>query len=98
MPVEYLHNHKQFADLLRIIEDETGIQAGLIEKDYWIMHTLYGLQKQGYEFELKGGTSLSKGFKSSSAFQRTSIYISNYQLTSQPKRDFTYCFKNYVSS
>lgn len=27
------------------------------------MHSLYGLQKQGYEFELKGGTSLSKGFK-----------------------------------
>ena len=63
MPVDYLHNHKEFADLLRIIEDETGIQAGLVEKDYWIMHTLYGLQKQGYEFELKGGTSLSKGFK-----------------------------------
>lgn len=63
MPVDYLHNHPQFADLLRIIEDETGIQAGLIEKDYWIMHSLYGLQKQGYEFELKGGTSLSKGFK-----------------------------------
>ncbi len=63
MPSDYLHEHSQFADLLRIIEDETGIQAGLVEKDYWIMHTLYGLQKQGYEFELKGGTSLSKGFK-----------------------------------
>jgi len=63
MPADYLHNHKQFADLLRIIEDETGIQAGLVEKDYWIMHSLYGLQEQGYEFELKGGTSLSKGFK-----------------------------------
>lgn len=63
MPSEYLHNHSQFTDLLRIIEDETGIQAALVEKDYWIMHTLYGLQKQGYEFELKGGTSLSKGFK-----------------------------------
>lgn len=39
MPTDYLHNHKQFADLLRIIEDETEIQAGLVEKDYWIMHT-----------------------------------------------------------
>ncbi|WP_243636405.1 nucleotidyl transferase AbiEii/AbiGii toxin family protein [Flavobacterium aquariorum] len=27
------------------------------------MHTLYGLKKQGYEFELKGGTSLSKGYE-----------------------------------
>ena len=63
MSVDYLHNHKHFSDLLRIIEDETGIQAGLVEKDYWIMHSIYGLQEQGYEFELKGGTSLSKGFK-----------------------------------
>jgi len=34
----------------------------LVEKDYWIMHCLWGLQAQGFEFELKGGTSLSKGF------------------------------------
>jgi hypothetical protein len=63
MAADYLHNHKQFTDLLRILEDETGIQAGLIEKDYWIMHVLYGLKAQGFEFELKGGTSLSKGYQ-----------------------------------
>jgi predicted nucleotidyltransferase component of viral defense system len=33
-----------------------------VEKDYWIMHALYGLQQQGIEFELKGVTSLSKGY------------------------------------
>lgn len=59
---DYLHNHKDFSNLLRILEDETGIQAGLIEKDYWIMHVLYGLKKLGFQFELKGGTSLSKGY------------------------------------
>lgn len=63
MPSQYLHEHKDFPSLLRIIEEETQIQAGLIEKDYWIMHVLYGLKKQGFEFELKGGTSLSKGYK-----------------------------------
>ena len=63
MEAVYLHERKDFADLLRIIEEKTGIQAGLIEKDYWIMHVLYGLKKQGFEFELKGGTSLSKGYK-----------------------------------
>lgn len=61
--MNYLHNHKDFPDLLRIIEEETQILSGLIEKDYWIMHVLFGLKKQGFEFELKGGTSLSKGFK-----------------------------------
>ena len=54
----YLHEHTDFPDLLRIIDEETGIIAGLVEKDYWIMHTLYGLKKQGYDFQLKGGTSL----------------------------------------
>jgi predicted nucleotidyltransferase component of viral defense system len=58
----YLHDHKDFPDLLNIIEEETGILAGLVEKDYWIMQSLYGLKKQGYSFQLKGGTSLSKGF------------------------------------
>jgi hypothetical protein len=62
MAAIYLHDHKEFPDLLRILEEETGILAGLIEKDYWIMHSLYGLKKQGYDFQLKGGTSLSKGF------------------------------------
>ena len=63
MPLKYLHHHHDFADLLRIISENTGIDAGLVEKDYWIMHVLYGLKKQGFEFELKGGTSLSKGYK-----------------------------------
>ncbi len=45
MPSEFLHNHNDFRDLLRILEQDTNIQAGLIEKDYWIMHVLYGLKK-----------------------------------------------------
>ena len=62
MPSKYLHDLKDFPDLLRIIERDTGILAGLVEKDYWIMHVLYGLKKQGFSFEMKGGTSLSKGY------------------------------------
>jgi hypothetical protein len=61
MPVDYLHNHPQFADLIRIVAEEKGIDPSLVEKDYWIMHCLYGLQKLDMKFELKGGTSLSKG-------------------------------------
>ena len=62
MPAKFLHELKEFPELLRILEKELKIQAQLIEKDYWIMHVLYGLKKQGFEFELKGGTSLSKGY------------------------------------
>lgn len=59
---DYLHNHKDFPALLRIVGNELGIDPYLVEKDYWIMHSLYGLKRQSYQFELKGGTSLSKGY------------------------------------
>jgi Nucleotidyl transferase AbiEii toxin, Type IV TA system len=58
----YLHELDDFPDLLQIVADEKVIIPQLVEKDYWIMHCLYGLTKQGLQFELKGGTSLSKGF------------------------------------
>ena len=44
-----------------IIAEEKGISPSIVEKDYWVMHVLWGLQQQ-HDFELKGGTSLSKGF------------------------------------
>jgi len=62
MAAIYLHDHPEFDNLLNILWEETGIERGLIEKDYWIMHCLHGLTKQEYKFQLKGGTSLSKGF------------------------------------
>ena len=58
----YLHELDEFSDLIQIVAQEMDIIPQLVEKDYWIMHCLYGLAAQGFEFELKGGTSLSKGF------------------------------------
>lgn len=59
---DFLHRHPQFDDLIRIVADGRGIDPVLVEKDYWIMHCLFGLQQLGLRFELKGGTSLSKGY------------------------------------
>lgn len=59
---EFLHDRKDFGQLLAVVADERGFDPTLVEKDYWIMHGLWGLQAQGFRFELKGGTSLSKGF------------------------------------
>ena len=59
---DFLHNDPEFKDLLAIVSSKLGIDNALVEKDYWIMHSLYGLQQQAIEFELKGGTSLSKGY------------------------------------
>ena len=60
--LDYLHNRADFADLVRIVAQDQRIDPALVEKDYWIMHSLYGLQRLGFSFQLKGGTSLSKGF------------------------------------
>ena len=59
---EFLHDRKDFSQLLALVADERGLDPTLVEKDYWIMHCLWGLQTQSLRFELKGGTSLSKGF------------------------------------
>jgi hypothetical protein len=60
--LDYIHNDPEFKELLSIVSAQKGIDITLIEKDYWIMHALYSLQQQGIEFELKGGTSLSKAY------------------------------------
>lgn len=91
MSAIYLHDHPEFSQLLNIIGEETNILPGLIEKDYWIMHSLYGLQKQGYQFQLKGGTSLSKGFEIINRFSEDiDIHISppkELEINENPKNN-----------
>jgi predicted nucleotidyltransferase component of viral defense system len=60
--LDFIHNDPEFKELLSIVSSQKGVDITLVEKDYWIMHTLDGLNVQGIEFELKGGTSLSKGY------------------------------------
>lgn len=63
MPAKrFLHQLSEFSDLIRIVAGERGVLPYLVEKDYWLMHCLYGLATQGFSYELKGGTSLSKGY------------------------------------
>jgi hypothetical protein len=56
-----LHELDDFRDLIEVTAGTLSIDPGLVEKDYWIMHGLWGLQQLSIKFELKGGTSLSKG-------------------------------------
>ena len=74
---DFLHARRDFDQLLALGADERGLDPMLVEKDYWIMHCLWGLQAQGFQFELKGGTSLSKGFGLSTASPRISTSASS---------------------
>jgi hypothetical protein len=58
-----LHELDDFGDLIEVTARARAIDPGLVEKDYWIMHCLWGLAQLGFTFKLKGGTSLSKGFR-----------------------------------
>jgi predicted nucleotidyltransferase component of viral defense system len=57
-----LHENRRFNDIIDVVNKNENINKVMIEKDYWLMHSLWGLQQQGFDFYLKGGTSLSKGY------------------------------------
>jgi hypothetical protein len=60
--MRFVHEDTEFEDLLRIVADERRLSLGLVEKDYWVTHTLWAVHAQGFDVWFKGGTSLSKGF------------------------------------
>ena len=64
----FLHELPDAKELFLVISAEKAINPSIVEKDYWVTHTLWGLQQQGFDFELKGGTSLSKAFQIISRF------------------------------
>ncbi len=59
---DFFHDRSDAKKLIETLAAEKGLPPALIEKDYWIMHGLWGLQQNNLEFEMKGGTSLSKGW------------------------------------
>ncbi len=49
----FLHELPDAKDLFLVVSEEKAINPSIVEKDYWVMHTLWGLQQQGFDFELK---------------------------------------------
>jgi hypothetical protein len=60
--MNFVHDDPEFDALLLIVADRRRLAPGLVEKDYWVTHTLWALQTTGLDVWFKGGTSLSKGF------------------------------------
>ena len=42
--MSFVHEDPEFVALLAQISAETGIAAALVEKDYWITHSLWALR------------------------------------------------------
>ncbi len=47
---------------MQIVSAQLDVSEALVEKDYWITHTLWSLQESGLTVHFKGGSSLSKGY------------------------------------
>jgi hypothetical protein len=60
--VKLIHQDPEFEDLVRIVARDTALSNALVEKDYWVTHALWAVQRTRLDVWLKGGTSLSKGF------------------------------------
>ncbi len=63
----FIHEDPEFPELLAIVQRHLAdkglaLSEALVEKDYWVTHTLWSLHHLGLEVWFKGGTSLSKGF------------------------------------
>ncbi|MCK6530621.1 hypothetical protein L6R50_24695 [Myxococcota bacterium] len=43
-----IHREPAWGDLLGIVAEATGKQVAFVEKDYWVTHTLWALQAQGF--------------------------------------------------
>lgn len=59
----FIHDDPEFDALIRIVSTDRHLAPALVEKDYWVTHTLWALHAQGFQIWFKGGTSLSKGFR-----------------------------------
>lgn len=60
--MSFVHDAPEFAALLDQVADHVNVAPGLVEKDYWITHSLWALHETRLAIWFKGGTSLSKGF------------------------------------
>ena len=65
---KFFHDRPDAKTLLKTLAAEKNYEAAIVEKDYWVMHCLWGLQQNGLRFEMKGGTSLSKGWSAIDRF------------------------------
>jgi hypothetical protein len=73
--MKLVHDDPDFAQLLAIVARDAGVDAALVEKDYWVTHCLWGLQEAGLELWFKGGTSLSKGLADEMVLQKDSAAL-----------------------
>ncbi len=60
--MKFVHEDEYFSALVASVAASRRILPALVEKDYWVTHTLWALHQTGLDIWFKGGTALSKGY------------------------------------
>jgi hypothetical protein len=50
----FVHDDADFDALLQIVSQNNRLGVGLVEKDYWVTHTLWALHAQGLRGVVQG--------------------------------------------
>lgn len=58
----FVHDAPDFDELILAVAAARRMLPALVEKDYWVTHTLWALHQTGLDIWFKGGTALSKGY------------------------------------
>ncbi len=62
MTAPYLHELPDWGELIRVVAGTIELDPEMVEKDYWVVHSLWAIDQLGWGIHFKGGTSLSKGY------------------------------------
>lgn len=62
MTTPFLHELPDWEELIRVVAVEIELDPAMVEKDYWVVHSLWAIRQMGWGVYFKGGTSLSKGY------------------------------------
>ncbi len=60
--LKFVHEDEDFPALVATVAASRKILPALVEKDYWVTHTLWARHQTGLDIWFKGGTALSKGY------------------------------------
>ena len=60
--MKFIHDASDFEALIAAVGADRNIALPLVEKDYWVTHTLWAFHQTRLDIWFKGGTALSKGF------------------------------------
>lgn len=58
----FVHEDEMFQQLLGVTARARSLTMQAVANDYWAVHALWALQRQGFAISLRAGVALSKGF------------------------------------